>query len=60
MQLIYITCKNLSSKLMSIKLQNAVFAHQIRLYLQKNVKAPKFLEISRMILGKYLNLFNFT
>lgn len=60
MQLIYITCKNLSSKLMSIKLQNAVFAHQIWLYLQKNVKAPKFLEISRMILGKYLNLFNFT
>lgn len=60
MQLIYITCKNLSSKLMSIKFQNAVFAHKIRLYLQKNVKAPKFLEISRMILGKYLNLFNFT
>lgn len=60
MQLIYITCKNLSSKLMSIKFQNTVFAHQIRLYLQKNVKAPKFLEISRMILGKYLNLFNFT
>lgn len=60
MQLIYITCKNLSSKLMSIKFQNTVFAHQIRLYLQKNVKAPKFLEFSRMILGKYLNLFNFT